>query len=77
MHVYEWTTDSIVDDEQKRSNLAGSVLLKPADVEIFAPGYRSRSQNGERTLGTRQENRPHYETRFHFLFRFSPSIGNG
>lgn len=69
MHVYEWTTDSIVDDEQKRSNLVGSVLLKP-DVEIFAPGYRSRSQNGERTLGTRQENRPHYEIRFHFLFSF-------
>lgn len=46
------------------------IFLKPADVEIFAPGYRSRSQNGERTLGTKQENRPHYETRFHFLFRF-------
>ena len=60
MHVYEWTTDSIVDDEQKRSNLVGSVLLRPADVEIFAPGYHSRSQNGERTHGTRQENRPHY-----------------
>lgn len=38
MHVYEWTTDSIVDDEQKRSNLVGSVLFKPADVEIFHAG---------------------------------------